>query len=259
MESRTVRDGDKEEAGEAFLELHRGLIDSKWPLTNGQFGFFARDTKERIKALIDELEAVKAGDDLKIKWEELNRLEEERLKLTRILENVSTRIVPRIDTKHTETGDNSGKFSHISESCGEAVSLVSYVRLDKLSAFGVILNTDVLAQKLLPPDPKKIRMREGWYLQVTDESGKIVAGQDVSALQPPPPELTFTGAFPEGFPMWKGRWSSPAQSNSPPGISSRQNEWDPRTFLPKAVALRNVPANRLPLAGAQATARGWQA
>jgi signal transduction histidine kinase len=67
----------------------------------------------------------------------------------------------------------------------------------------MILNPEILAQKLLPPDPAKTRTQEGWYLQVTDESGKIVAGTDVSALQPSPPKLTFTATFTQGFPPWK--------------------------------------------------------
>jgi len=198
-----LRDGNKEKAAEAFLELRQGLLDSKWPLTESQFSFYTKDTKERIKALINELDAVGKGNDIGLKWDELNRLEEERLKLTRILENVSVRIVPRLDAKRTETRSGSGKFSHTSESSDDALSLVSYVRLNEHIMFGMILNSEVLAQKLLPPDPRKIRMRQGWYLQVTDESGSIVAGQGVSSLKPSAPQLTFSGAFAEGFPPWK--------------------------------------------------------
>jgi len=53
-----LRDGNKEKAAEAFLELRQGLLDSKWRLTESQFRFYTKDTKARIKALINELDTV---------------------------------------------------------------------------------------------------------------------------------------------------------------------------------------------------------
>ncbi len=198
-----LREGDKKQAAEAVLEFRQNLLDSKWPLTEKQFAFYAKETKARIKALIEELHAAGETNDIGPKWEEQNRLETEKLKHTKILENVSVRVIPRLDAKGVGTGDNPGRFSRISESFDDALSLVSYIRLYERSIFGMILNPEVLAAKLLPGDLGKIRMREGWYLQITDDSGNFVAGQDVSSMKPPAPQQTFTGTFAGGFPPWK--------------------------------------------------------
>jgi nitrogen-specific signal transduction histidine kinase len=198
-----LTNGNKEKAGGALLSFLRDLLDSKWPLTESQFRFYTKDTKTRIKALIEELDVAGKGDQIRYQLDELDRLEKERLKLTRILETVSVRIIPRLDVKNTETGNHSDKFFRISESSDDALALVSIIRLDEQRAIGVILNPEILAQKLVPPDRKTFRMREGWYLQVTDQSGNIVAGQDVSRFKPLPPLLTFTYALAGGFPPWK--------------------------------------------------------
>ena len=198
-----LTNGNREKAGEALLSFLRNLLDSKWPLTESQFRFYTNDTKTRIKALIEELHVAGKRDQIRNQLDELARLEKERLKLTRILETVSVRIIPRLDVMYTETGNHSGKFFRISEYSDGALALVSTVRLDEQRAIGVILNPEILAQKLVLPARKTFRMREGWYLQVTDQSGNVVAGQDVSSFQPLPLLLTFTYSLPEGFPPWK--------------------------------------------------------
>jgi signal transduction histidine kinase/tetratricopeptide (TPR) repeat protein len=198
-----LTNGNKEKASGSLLSFLRDLLDSKWPLTKSQFTFYTKDTKTRIKALFEELDVTGKGDQIRYQLDELDRLEKERLKLTRILETVNVRIIPRFDVKNTETGNQSDKFFRVSESSDDALVLVSIVRLDEQHAFGVILNPGILAQKLVPPDRKAFRMREGWYLQVTDQSGNVVAGQDVASMKPSTPQQTFTGTFTGSFPPWK--------------------------------------------------------
>lgn len=195
--------GKMEESAEALLEFRRGILESRWPLTRSQFEYYTKAIAERFETLADGFEAEKRQKDFKLSWDELDRLQEAQLSRLAILEDVRLKIVPRLGAKQTDPGGAAGEFFHISDSSSASLLLVSHTRLNEKAAFGLILNPEVLAQKLLPPDPRKILLREGWHLQVADDSGKIVSGEDISSLASSLPRLTFTGGFEENFPPWK--------------------------------------------------------
>lgn len=198
-----LQDGKKAEAAGALLEFRQGLLDSRWPLTRSQFDYYSKNTAARFEILIKEMDAAQRPTDIKLKWDELDRLQEAQLSRMKIRENVRLRIAPRLNAKRIETGSSPGKFFHISDTSGEVLLLVSYTWLDEKTILALILSPEVLAQKLLPPEARKIYLREGWHLQVADESGNILAGEDISSLKSAAPRRTFTGEFEGNFPPWK--------------------------------------------------------
>jgi len=195
--------GKKEEAAAALLEFRQGLLDSRWPLTSHQFDYYTRSIAERLETIAGETDPSQRAKDLRRKWTELSRLQEAQLSRQKILENVRLRIAPRLTAKRNETGNGPDNFFHISDSSTDFLLLVSYTWLNEKTAFGLILNPKALAQKLLPPDRAKIFRRDGRHLQVADEYGHVVAGEDISSLESSSPRLSFAGDFEENFPPWK--------------------------------------------------------
>jgi signal transduction histidine kinase len=195
--------GRMEEASAALLEFRRGLVDSRWPLTRHQFDYYTRSIAERFETIAGEADPSEKAKDYRLKWAELSRLQEARLSQQKILENVRLRIAPRLSAKRNENGTDPVKFSHISDSSADVLLLVSYAWLDEKMAFGLILNPEMLAQQLLPPDGAKGFLREGRHLQVVDEYGHLVAGEDISPAGSSPSRLSFAGVFEENFPPWK--------------------------------------------------------
>ncbi len=198
-----LANGKKEEAVEALLEFKQGLLDSKWPLTRSQFDFYTKNILERFETLAKEMDAAPRAEGFRRKWAELDRLQEAKLSHLKVLEDVRQRIAPRLGAKRTEAGSNSDRFFHVSDSSGESLLLASYTWLNEKTAFGMILNPGVLAQKLLPLDPAKIFLREYWHLQVADEYGNIIAGEHISSSGSVSSRLSFAGEFDENFPPWK--------------------------------------------------------
>jgi signal transduction histidine kinase len=195
--------GKMEEAAAALLEFRQGILDSRWPLTGHQFDYYTKSIAERFETAVDGTDTSQEANDLRRKWAELSRLQEERLSRQRILENVRLRIAPRLSTKRNDIDNSPDKFFHISDSSGDILLLVSYAWLNEKRAFGLILSPEVLAQKLLPAGPAKTLLREGRYLQIADEYGHVVAGEDISPAGSSPPRLSFAGDFEENFPPWK--------------------------------------------------------
>lgn len=195
--------GRMEEAAAALLEFRRGLLDSRWPLTRHQFNYYTRSIAERFETIAGEADPSEKAKDLRSKWAELSRLQEARLSRQKILENVRLRIAPRLSAKRMESGIDLVNFFHISDFSADVLLLVSYAWLDEKTAFGLILNPEMLAQQLLPQDRAITLLREGRHIQIVDEYGHLAAGEDISPAGSSPPRLSFAGVFEENFPPWK--------------------------------------------------------
>ncbi len=195
--------GKMEESAEILLEFRRGILQSRWPLTRSQFEYYAKTIEERFETATGEIDDMQRLNDYRIEWDELDRLQVAQLSRIAILEDIGSKIIPRLGAKQNDPEGPLGKFFHIFDSSSGGPLLVSYTWLNEKAALGLILNPEVLAQKLLPPDPRKILLREGWHLQVADDSGNTVSGEDISSMASSLPRLSFAGGFEENFPPWK--------------------------------------------------------
>jgi signal transduction histidine kinase/tetratricopeptide (TPR) repeat protein len=192
----------KIEATETFFELTNGLLKSQWPLSKKQFLFYLNKVKDRLKTSIAEIKEIGDGEGLMKKWEELESFEEEQLSRMDRVENLTQKVIPLIETRRSAKSAVSGNFYHLSETIVNEIYLVSYTPLDENSVFGIKIDSEILAKKLLPPILEKLPLGKNWYVQIKDGFGNTVAGEDITYLKDPIPQLTFSRGFEEDFPPW---------------------------------------------------------
>ena len=188
---------------EAFFELYKDLLESRWPLTKSQFHFYRNKVKDILKTSTAEIAEQEDEKGLMKKWEELQMCEEEQLTRMNHIENLIQKVFPFIETKRSADSAVPGSFYHISETIGKEIYLVSYTPLEKNSIFGVRINSDVLAEQQLPQILGKLPLREDWLVQVRDEFGNVVAGEDMTHLKEPVPPLSYSEGFEDNFLPWK--------------------------------------------------------
>ena len=195
--------GKEIKAGEAFFELYNGLLESRWPLTKTQFHFYRNKVRDMLKTSTADIKEMRNGKNLMEKWDELEQIEKEKLRRMESMENLMLKVIPLIKTKKTVSTPASGRFHHLSETIGKELYLVSYIPVNDKTIFGFRIDSEVLAKKLLPPILEKLPLRKNWHVQIKDEFGSTVAGEDITHLKDPIPQLTFSKDFEENFPSWK--------------------------------------------------------
>ena len=188
---------------EAFIELYKNLLESRWPLTKSQFHFYRNKVKDILKTSMAEITEQEDEKILMKKWEELQIREEEQLGRMNHIENLIQKIFPFIETKRSADGAVPGNFYHISETIGKEIYLISYTLLAKNSIFGVKIDSEVMAERLLPQILGKLPLREDWLVQVRDEFGNVLAGQDMTNLKDSVPPLSYSERFEDNFLPWK--------------------------------------------------------
>lgn len=197
--------GKKIKAGEAFFKLYNGLLESRWPLTKAQFYFYRNKVKAMLKTSIADINIneTRGGESLMKRWGELEQLEEERLRRMETIENLIQKVIPLIEAKRPLPIAPSGRFLHLSETIGKELYLVSYTPINENTVFGIRIGSEGLAKKLIPPILDKLPLRKEWHIQVKDEFGNTLIGEDVTNLKAPIPQLAFSRSFEENFPPWK--------------------------------------------------------
>ncbi len=197
--------GQKAEAAGAFLDLYQGLLEARWPLTRDQFVSFKKLAEDRFQTAVGELDAsLQAERDRRL--EELKKSEGERLAKTGVLEKVGERIIPRMRLEAREMDADSGRFLRIAEPADSGLLLASFFSLDKDTMLGLLLDPQVLAGGLFPPNSGEPEPEEGWSIAIVDESGKVLASQGLFSPRGPDKngdrQLVFTGSFADSFPPW---------------------------------------------------------
>ena len=207
----------KIEGAEAFFELYKGLLESRWPLNKSQFHFY----QDKVKAV---LETAMAGIDeegrrgrLIKKREDLRLLEDERLRRMSSKENLLRKVIPLIKTRKLTSRVTPEKFDSLSETIGEEFYLVLYTPLAENSVFGLRIDYEVLARKLRPLKLETLPLRKDWHVQIKDKLGKTVAGEEITHLKDPIPQLSYSKGFENDFPPWE---VNIYQRN--PGLAERQ-------------------------------------
>ena len=195
--------GKKIEAAEAFFELYNGLLESKWLLNKNQFFFYRNKVKDMFKTSTVDTDETRDGKSLMKKWSEMEQIEEDKLRKMETIENLIQKVIPLIKTKKPASSEASGRFLHLSETIGKELHLVSYTHINEHSIFGIKIDSEVLAKKLLPPILDKLPLRKEWHVQIRDEFGNTVSGEDITKLIDPTSLLTFSKGFEEDFPPWK--------------------------------------------------------
>lgn len=187
----------------ALLELYQNLLESKWFLNRNQFHFY----KDRVKAMLEtsmaDMEEIENKKIILKKWEELKRLEEERLKRASTREHIKEKIIPILKAQKTLSNEASNKFRHIAQRINDEFYLISYTFINNLRAMGVKIDSEILIKKLLPLKLGRFSLRKDWRVHVSDEFGNVLAGQDIADLQNPIPQLTFSRGFKDNFPPWR--------------------------------------------------------
>lgn len=192
----------KMKAVEAFFELHENILESRWPLSKNQFYFYRKKLKAILETSLVDIDDSGAKKSFMEKGEKFKQLEEERLNRMQARENLITKVIPLIKTK-TPSSPSFGNFYHHAEAIGNETYLVSCTSIKNNAVLGIRIDSEVLSKKLLPEILERLPLKKDWYVQIKDEFGNTVSGKDMTSLQKPLPQLTFSQGFEENFPPWK--------------------------------------------------------
>jgi signal transduction histidine kinase len=191
------------EGVEILLDLYDGLLKSKWLLSRSQFHFYLKKARDMLETWIPDVSHLEGGKRLTERWDGLRQLEVERSGRMNTIDNLRQKIIPLTGAKDYDySEENSGIFHHVSDIIGGEPYLISYTLVDD-RALGVLIDADAIATKSLPSILSMIPSRKGWHVQVTDESRNRLAGDDITHLGEPIPQLTFSKGFDDGFPPWR--------------------------------------------------------
>jgi len=194
---------DREMEGiETLLELYDGLLRSTWLLSRSQFHFYLKKVKDMLEIWMPGMSGLENEARLAERWDGLKQLETERSGRMKTIENLRQKIIPLIEAKDHDYSAHSGTFHHVSNTVGRDLYLISYTLVDD-RALGVMIDADAIATKSLPSILSVLPARKGWHVQVADESGNRLAGDDMTELSDPIPQLTFSKDFDDRFPPWK--------------------------------------------------------
>ena len=192
----------KQEEVAAFLDLYDNLLHARWPLTKSQFHFYLDKAKEEIQAGLGEMGAEEVVD-FKSRWEKLKQLEREQLKKMRQREDLVKEVIPLIKSRRSEVDVKDRRFVRLSATVGKEAYLVSYVQVNPDSVLCLSIDLDALAQKNISQILEKIPLRSDWQVQMVDEYGKVVVGEDIEGWSHPAPRLTYSEDFEDNTPPWK--------------------------------------------------------
>jgi signal transduction histidine kinase len=186
----------------ALLELYDGLLESRWSLSQAQFQFYLKTVNDELARVRSEIEEEETRKAFAERWHELNQIEEIKLERMSTIEDIAYKIIPLIETSKTASGGSSGSFSHISQSGAEKAQLASYTFLEGDSIFGFTVDQEYVKKDILVPILEKISSREDFFIQIRDDEKNAVAGKDISRLDGPFPQISYSRAFEESFPPW---------------------------------------------------------
>jgi signal transduction histidine kinase len=191
------------EAAETFSEFYQSLLESRWPLSRTQFSFYNTKVKSLFKTCLDELADREEAQGVTDRWEKLSQNEERRLAEMSTMETFSNRIVPLIEVRKTGAETNSRILNHLSEIVGSELFLVAYGPLSTGSIFGITLDVENLKQEILPSILGTLPSKESLFVQIRDERGNVVAGDDFAPFQDPFPGSGLSQGFEDNFPPWE--------------------------------------------------------
>jgi signal transduction histidine kinase len=192
----------KKEEIAAFLDLYDDLLHARWPLTKSQFHFYLDKAKEGIEAGLGEMEAEEVAD-FKAQWEKLEQVEREQMQRMRQREDLVKEVIPLIDSRKSEASIKDRKFVRFSASVGKETYFVSFAQVNPDSLLGLSIDLEVLAQKNISPILERIPLRSDWQIQIVDEFGHVIVGNDIGDKSHPAPQLTYSEELGEYYPPWK--------------------------------------------------------
>lgn len=193
----------KMKAVEAFFELHENILESRWPLSKNQFYFYRKKVKAMLDTSLESIDESGVKKSFMEKGQKFNQLEEEKLSRMQARENLVTKVIPLIKTKTSSSISSFGNFYHHAETIGNEAYLVSCTSIKNNTVLGIRIDSEVLSKKLLPEILGRLPLKKDWHVQIKDEFGNAVSGKDMTSLQKPLPQLTFSQGFEENFPPWK--------------------------------------------------------
>ena len=193
----------KEEGIEAFLELYSGLLEPKWILNRDQFLFYLEKVKNVLAASAYEIDESEQNKAIVDRWSDLNRLESERLDRMQAAENIGLMVAPLLDKGITTLQGSPDEFRHFTQTIDNNLYMLSCAPFDQKIILGFQIDTEFLSQNLLPSILERLPLRKEWFVQIEDESGKIITGEDISILESKEPQLTYSEYFRNNFPPWE--------------------------------------------------------
>jgi signal transduction histidine kinase/tetratricopeptide (TPR) repeat protein len=217
--------GNKLRSFEAYLELFTGLLEARWPLTKPQFLFYNKRVKDELRKPEGEMGETEKGTSLLKRWQELQTLEEAKLSRMNSVEVLTQRIIPLLEIDEPSSTTFPKSFSHVSEIIGGENYLIAFTPLEDGSIFGMRFDSEILADKLSPAIVEQIPGggSEDWKLQIADEAGNILAGEEIIHQESQIYNVTYSTYFEDGFPPWRINLFQKQQSSTFSQFRTRRN------------------------------------
>jgi len=187
---------------EKYLELYKSLLEPQWPISQTQFFLYLKKVKDGLNFLRQRIDAENIEENIADRWTELEQIEKEKLERMEAIEAIAQKMLSIFMTRETDPENISGTFTHLSEKTGNNPLLISCKYPDNQSLFGFSIDNECLEKEILPSILAKISMKEGFIVQIADEEGKVMAGEEISQQKSPGPQLSYSRDFEENFPPW---------------------------------------------------------
>lgn len=194
--------GSSPAASDCFIDLFSRLIGAEWVLSENQYHFYRDQSEKGFNSALANIDDPESIGDLTERWRDLTHREDTRLQRMDFVEGSGQRIAPLLQARMANVNASPGVFQHIAEAVGGELCLGSFTPLNIEIAIGFLFNADLLRERLILPRMQNLPLREGWQLQIRDQSGLIIAGNVISNSDDSAPILAFSRGFEEYFPSW---------------------------------------------------------
>ena len=208
---------------ETYLELYKNLLEPKWSISRIQFFYYLKKVKDELDSLKQSIGIKNIEENHADRWTEFEQIEKKSLERMAAIETIAQKILSIFMTRKTDSENISGTFTHLSEKTGNEPLLISYESLDNQSIFGFSIDNECLEKEILPSILEKMSLREGFIVQIADEEGKVMAGEEISQQKSPGPQLSYSRDFEENFPPWTVKIYQALPSEADRQFSLRRN------------------------------------
>jgi signal transduction histidine kinase/tetratricopeptide (TPR) repeat protein len=190
------------ESIEAHLGLYHALLESRWTVNQAQFTYYLREVKDKLGARKQSLSIESMDRGILDRWAELEQTESEKLERMETIERIAQKMKSIFLPSGTDSIYESGTFFHLAENAGKEPLLISYSLSNNGSIFGFSIDIACLRNETLPSILGEMTLEGGLVVQIADEEGHVIAGEEIPGERRSDPQTSVSQGFVDNFPPW---------------------------------------------------------
>jgi len=189
---------------ETYLNLYQDILHMRWPLGKAQFKTYAGLVKDSIDKSLSETEPGQSLEDYKKKYDQLERLHQEKLGQWMIIEDIRKEVVPELQDRKglAQYQSDPFRFHKILDGMDfflSAVQIPDSSQTHSIGWLGIKIEKRHLIDHVIPAAITNIQFSDSPDVVISNLSGDILLGNRKTSPDPP----TATAFFEDNFPPWK--------------------------------------------------------